>query len=128
MASATYTDAWSATEQSKPLTADHRPIGSGPAPEPDRGAGARGGSFLDQLTTWAEAALGPQVMGVAREVHSVTKKLAAPGHLQHPWVWIGASAAAGYVLGRSGMLRPIAAFTVRAALNTVLERALRADD
>ena len=126
MANVTYTDAWSATEQRKPLTADHKPIGSGP--EPGDPTSAHAGSFVDQLTSWVTAALGPQVVGVVREVHAVTRKLAAPGHFQHPWAWIGASAAIGYALGRSGVLRPIAAFTVRIALTSFLERAMRADD
>ncbi|HVV88643.1 MAG TPA: hypothetical protein VHE35_36615 [Kofleriaceae bacterium] len=138
MGTATYTDAWS-IGQSKPLTeeeanarraegevGDHAHTTTGLDPSSAGGHDLHEASLRDSLAAWAEQALGPAATGIGRELDALAKKLSGPGQLRNPWIWIGAAGLLGYALGRSRALRPIASFTLRTALTTFLERALRA--
>lgn len=129
MGTAMYTDAWSAA--GRPLADD-----SPGAPEPADSnvttpianatrTTAPHGSIADTLTQWAEAAFGPAITGVGRELGAMARQIAPPGQIQRPWAWIGAAAIAGYALGRTNVLRPFASFAVKTALTTLVERALR---
>lgn len=117
------TDGWTAGV-SKPLTADHPPIGAGSATS-SAVHGAR--AAADHLSHWLEAALGPAFTGLGRELDAAARRLDGPGQFRHPWIWVGAAAGLGFILGRSRALRPLAAFTVRTAMTTFIERAMRAE-
>jgi hypothetical protein len=136
MGTVNYTDAWSAVDQGKPMTEPNlRPIGSEPGEglaglasgsSASNATDARGGSTTTaELLSWAEQAFGPAFAGFGRELGTVIKRLNQPMALQNPWLWIGGAALVGYALGRTGILRPIASFGMRTALNTLVERALR---
>jgi hypothetical protein len=122
MGTASYTDAWS-VGQGKPLTEDRRPVGA--ASSGEESSVDHPSPNASHLTAWAEEAFGPAFTNLTRELGEVARKLTGPGQLRHPWAWIGAAGLLGYALGRSGILRPVASFTVKTALATLVERALR---
>ena len=122
-----YSDTWSS--HGRPLTDDS------PAPsdledgEQGEQASAGGAQGLgDLISGWAERAFGPGASGITREIGAIAQQLTAPGQMKNPWLWVGGAAAVGYVLGRTGVLRPIAGFAVRAALTTLIERSLLRSD
>jgi hypothetical protein len=121
----TYNDAWST--HGKPLTDDSPPIMGSASPDAADGPSSAGQdhSFGGMVTQWAETAFGPAITNVGRELGAMARQLTAPGQMKNPWLWIGAAGVVGYVLGRSGALRPLASFTARTAFTTLVERALR---
>lgn len=138
MGTAHRTDAWS-VEQTRPLTEPAlRAIGAEPgadglagyASSPDASSSASSSSSGRATTgadvvAWIEAAFGPALAGFGRELGGAVRRLRQPMKLERPWLWIGAAGLVGYALGRTGALRPLVSFTMRTALNTLVERALR---
>jgi hypothetical protein len=138
MGTAMYTDAWSS--HGRPLTADDSgataaaagvdagdttPSGDTMSTESLSESKPADGSLGAMISHWAEAAFGPAITSVGRELGSMAKELTAPGQIKRPWVWIGAAGVVGYALGRANALRPIASFATRTAFSTLVERALR---
>ena len=122
--------AWS-VEQTKPLTQPAlTPISSEPGAEGLAGLAASqappsSSTTRAEVSAWLEDAFGPALAGFGRELGSAARRLSQPMKLERPWLWIGAAGLVGYALGRTGVLRPVMSFTMRAALTTLVERALR---